>query len=126
MPRQRWFVSRTRSPTSLPAGSAGRLMDPNYRNPITEEFNGGYSWAINPNLAVEAEYTHVLAHVLHRPAVLPVPSLGPRLLLGAQGARELACASQRAIPDRLNHSGHRFRQPDLDRALRHLLGRTAA
>ena len=65
-------------------------------------------------------------HVLHRPAVLPVPSLGPRLLLGAQGARELACASQRVIPDRLSHSGHRFRQPDLDRALRHLLGRTAA
>jgi uncharacterized protein len=81
--------------------------------------------AVAPQPVRNTEYTDVLAHVLHRPAVLPVPSLGPRLLLGEQGARELACASQRVIPGRLSHSGHRFRQPDLDRALRHLLGRTA-
>jgi hypothetical protein len=49
------------APTSgLPALSIGRLMDPNYRNPVTEEFNGGYSWALNPNSVIEAEYTHVL------------------------------------------------------------------
>jgi hypothetical protein len=49
------------SPTSqLPPGSIGRLMDPNYRNPETLEFNGGYSWSLNPNTVVEAEYTHVL------------------------------------------------------------------
>jgi outer membrane receptor protein involved in Fe transport len=44
----------------LAVGSVGRLMDPNYRNPVTEEFNLGYSWALNTNSAVEAEYTHVL------------------------------------------------------------------
>jgi NAD dependent epimerase/dehydratase family enzyme len=55
--------------------------------------------------------------------VLPVPSLGPTLLLGAQGARELACASQRVLPHKLAGAGHRFRQPDLEQALRHLLGR---
>jgi len=44
----------------LNPGSTGRLMDPNYRNPMTEEFNGGYTWALNPNTAVELEYTHVL------------------------------------------------------------------
>src|SRR6266852_4865352 len=41
--------------TQLAAGSIGRLMDPNYRNPVTEEFNGGYSWALNSNTAFEAE-----------------------------------------------------------------------
>jgi len=46
--------------TQLPPGSIGRLMDPNYRNPETLEFNGGYSWSLNPNTVVEAEYTHVL------------------------------------------------------------------
>jgi hypothetical protein len=46
--------------TQLASGSIGRLMDPNYRNPETLEFNGGYSWALNPNTVVEAEYTHVL------------------------------------------------------------------
>jgi hypothetical protein len=49
------------SPSSqLASRSVGRLMDPNYRNPVTEEFNAGYSWALNPNTVIEAEYTHVL------------------------------------------------------------------
>ncbi len=78
--------------------------------------------AVAPQPVRNSEYTKVLAHVVHRPAVLPVPSLGPRILLGAQGARELACASQRVIPHKLGQAGHRFRQPDLDQALRHLLG----
>jgi len=46
--------------SQLSPGSIGRLMAPNYRNPVTEEFNGGYSWALNSNTAFEAEYTHVL------------------------------------------------------------------
>jgi outer membrane receptor protein involved in Fe transport len=46
--------------TELASGSVGRLMDPDYRNPITEEFNIGYTWAINSSAAVEAEYVHVL------------------------------------------------------------------
>jgi hypothetical protein len=79
--------------------------------------------AVAPQPVRNTEYTHTLAHVLHRPAILPVPPLGPRILLGAQGARELACASQRVLPDKLSQAGHRFRQPDLDQALRHLLGR---
>lgn len=46
--------------TTLAARSIGRLMDPAYRNPVTEEFNLGYSWALNSNSVIEAEYTHVL------------------------------------------------------------------
>ncbi|MGH9524497.1 MAG: TonB-dependent receptor domain-containing protein [Terriglobales bacterium] len=46
--------------TQLAPGSVGRLMDPNYRNPVSEEFNLGYTWAVNNNSAVEVEYTHVL------------------------------------------------------------------
>ncbi|OBK68186.1 TIGR01777 family oxidoreductase [Mycobacterium sp. 1165178.9] len=80
--------------------------------------------AVAPQPVRNSEYTATLATVLHRPAVLPVPSLAPRLLLGGQGARELACASQRVAPAKLAAAGHRFRQPDLDQALRHLLGRT--
>ncbi|MEE6139981.1 TIGR01777 family oxidoreductase [Mycobacterium sp. 050128] len=79
--------------------------------------------AVAPQPVRNSEYTRTLAHVLRRPAVLPVPPVGPRILLGEQGARELACASQRVAPQRLVEAGHRFRQPDLDAALRHLLGR---
>ncbi|HET7872739.1 MAG TPA: TonB-dependent receptor [Terriglobales bacterium] len=45
---------------TLAAGATGRLMDPNYRNPVTEEFNGGYTWAVNSKSAFEVEYVHVL------------------------------------------------------------------
>ena len=56
---------------------------------------------LRPNPVRNVDYTKTLAHVLHRPAVLPVPSLGPRLLLGEQGARELAEADQRVAPAKL-------------------------
>jgi len=79
--------------------------------------------AVAPQPVRNTEYTRTLAHVLRRPAMLPVPALGPRILLGAQGARELACASQKVLPAKLSQAGHPFRQPDLDQALRHLLGR---
>ena len=36
-------------------------MDPNYRTPVTEEFNGGYTWAINSKSVFEVEYVHVLS-----------------------------------------------------------------
>jgi Carboxypeptidase regulatory-like domain/TonB dependent receptor len=45
----------------LTSGSIGRIMDPNYRTPVTEEFNGGYTWAINNKSVIEAEYVHVLS-----------------------------------------------------------------
>jgi outer membrane receptor protein involved in Fe transport len=46
--------------TELATRSVGRLMDPHYRNPVTQEFNIGYTWAVNPSSVVEAEFTHVL------------------------------------------------------------------
>jgi carboxypeptidase family protein/TonB-dependent receptor-like protein len=45
---------------NLTDGSTGRIMDPNYRTPVTEEFNAGYTWAINSKSVFEAEYVHVL------------------------------------------------------------------
>jgi NAD dependent epimerase/dehydratase family enzyme len=69
-----------------------------------------------------ADYTKTLAAVLRRPALLPVPPVGPRLLLGEEGARELAAADQRVVPKRLTELGHRFRHADVADALRHQLG----
>ena len=56
------------------------------------------------------------------PRVLPVPAFGPRLLLGAEGASEIAEASQHVYPQRLIDAGHHFRYPELEPALRHVLG----
>ena len=82
--------------------------------------------AVAPEPVRNEDYTRTLAAVLHRPALLPVPGFGPRLLLGEEGAREIAQASQYVRPDRLAGAGHEFRQPELDGALRHLFGRERA
>jgi hypothetical protein len=47
--------------STLNPGATGRIMDPNYRNPVTEEWNGGYSWSITSKTVIEAEYVHVLS-----------------------------------------------------------------
>lgn len=90
------------------------LVDPALSGPVN---------AVAPDPVRNADYTRVLASVLRRPAVIPVPGFGPRLLLGAEGARELAEASQRVRPDALLSAGHSFRYARLDPALRHVLGR---
>ncbi|MDA8075600.1 MAG: DUF1731 domain-containing protein, partial [Actinomycetota bacterium] len=66
-----------------------------------------------------------LAGILHRPARVAVPKAAVVAVLGAEGARELACASQRVAPSRLEAAGFRFRRPTLDACLRHQLGRVA-
>jgi outer membrane receptor protein involved in Fe transport len=46
--------------TQLVKGATGRLMDPNYRNPVSQQFNVGYQWAATRNSVVEIEYVHTL------------------------------------------------------------------
>jgi uncharacterized protein len=94
-----------------------------YRRAVLDPGLSGPVNAVAPEPVRNADYTRTLAGVLRRPAVLPVPGLGPRLLLGDEGARELAQASQHVQPERLIAAGHEFRQPELDGALRHVFGR---
>jgi uncharacterized protein len=97
------------------------LLDVYLRAIVSPDLVGPVN-AVSPEPVRNEEYTRVLAKVLHRPARIPVPSLGPRLLLGDQGATELAEASQRVRPAVLLAAGHRFRHPELAPALSHLLG----
>jgi hypothetical protein len=69
-----------------------------------------------------ADFTRTLARVLSRPAILPLPAFGAQLAFG-ELADALLLASQRVNPERLQGSGYRFRFPDLEGALRHVLGR---
>jgi uncharacterized protein len=97
-----------------------------YLRAVTDAALSGPVNAVSPTPVRNAGYTAVLASVLHRPALVPVPGSGPRLLLGAEGARELAEASQYVRPQRLINTGHHFRYPELEAALRHALGRQPA
>jgi NAD dependent epimerase/dehydratase family enzyme len=69
------------------------------------------------------EFTRALGRVLHRPTAVPVPSFGPALLLGRELADSLLGDSARVVPTRLLASGYRFRFPEVEGALRHVLGR---
>ena len=46
--------------TALPTGAEGRMIAPDYRNPYSEQFNGGYSWQLTKDSVFEAEYIHTL------------------------------------------------------------------
>jgi uncharacterized protein (TIGR01777 family) len=99
------------------------MIDVYLRALVDHDLSGPVN-AVAPQPVRNADYTTALARVLHRPALLPVPSLAPRLLLlGAEGADEVAGASQRVIPRRLETADHRFRQPTVRAALAHVLGR---
>lgn len=47
-------------PTQLPDNSTGRIMDPDYQNPLTQQWNFGYAWQFNSYSVLEFEYTHIL------------------------------------------------------------------
>lgn len=76
-----------------------------------------------PNPVTNAEFTRVLAHILGRPAAIPVPAFALKLALGEM-AEETILFSQRAVPKRLLESGFEFRKPTLESALRFVLGKT--
>lgn len=82
--------------------------------------------AVSPQPVTNRDYAHTLARVMRRPALVPVPGLGPRLLLGSEGAREMVQASQRVVPIRLQAASHVFRYPALEDCLRHQLGHVDA
>jgi len=89
---------------------------------LSEEGLQGPVNIVSPRPVTCREFTRVLARVLRRPAIFPVPGFAARLAFGEM-ADELLLGSLRVHPERLLDSGYRFRFPELEGALRHLLGR---
>lgn len=98
------------------------LIDVYHRALFDPDLAGAVN-AVAPVPVRNAEYASTLARVLRRPALLPVPALAPRVLLGEEASAELAEADQRVLPTKLERAGHRFRHPLLEGSLRHQLGR---
>jgi hypothetical protein len=76
-----------------------------------------------PQPVTNAEFTRVLARAVKRPAVLPIPSFGPKLLLGAELADALLFTGQRVLPNVLTTNGYVFAHATLEDALRALLNK---
>lgn len=77
---------------------------------------------VAPNPVTNADFTRALGQVLRRPTLVPVPSFGPRLLLGREMADELLFSSQRVQPAALEESGFSFEHQTIEVGLRHVLG----
>lgn len=76
--------------------------------------------AVAPNPVRNRELGQTLAGVLNRPAIIPVPKFGVRLLFGEMG-QALLLSGQRATPKRLLEDGFVFGFPELPGALENLL-----
>lgn len=76
-----------------------------------------------PEPVTQQTFTKTLGQVLRRPAIMRVPEAAIRTVMG-EAADEMALKSVRMVPAGLVNSGFAFAYPDLEPALRHLLGRT--
>ncbi len=87
----------------------------------TESLSGPVN-LVSPNAVQNAEFTRILASVLGRPAIFPVPEFALHLAFGKQAAEEMLLASQRVEPGKLAASGYKFRFRELRAALENLVG----
>lgn len=79
--------------------------------------------AVAPNPVRNSEFTKALGRQLHRPAFMPAPYLGLRLLFGEFA--QVLFASQRVIPKVALDTGFVFQYPDIAAALREILAPAA-
>lgn len=73
--------------------------------------------AVAPTPVTCRQFTRTLARVVRRPALVPLPGLVVRALLGEMG-RALLLTSARVRPGRLQAAGFTFQYPELEAALR--------
>jgi uncharacterized protein (TIGR01777 family) len=76
-----------------------------------------------PQPVTNTDFTRTLASVVSRPAIVPIPSFGPKLLLGGELANALLFTGQRVVPSVLSNDGFQFTHPTLESALRALLNK---
>lgn len=76
--------------------------------------------ATAPEPVANRVFTRALGIALRRPALIPLPAVAIRLLLGDMG-RELLLGGQAVLPARLTATGFTFRHPGIDDALAAIL-----
>ena len=89
---------------------------------LSDEVSGPVN-GVAPQPVTAREFARTLGRVLHRPALVPVPPVGPRLVLGGAAAEELIAVDQEVSSTRLEASGFVPAHESLEDALRHVLRR---
>jgi hypothetical protein len=80
--------------------------------------------AVAPNPVRNSEFTKALGRALHRPAFMPAPYIGLRIVFGEFA--KVLFASQRVIPKVAIDTGFVFQFPEIAGALREILAPAAA
>lgn len=87
-----------------------------YAETLFSELSGPIN-AVSPAPVQNSEFADILSRELRRPSAIKIPSLGPKMLLGREGATEFALADQQ-VATSLQH----FRHPTLLDTVRHEWG----
>ncbi len=90
---------------------------------LNTESLAGPANCVAPQPVTNLEFTKTLGRVLHRPTIFPMPAVAARIAFGEM-ADALLLASARVLPKELSAAGYPFRYPQLEGALRHMLGLT--
>ncbi len=90
---------------------------------IIDNSHSGPVNAVAPQPVRNQEFTAILGKVLWRPTFFTMPAFVTRLVFGEM-ADALLLSSTRAEPARLQAGGFKFLYPELEGALRHVLGKS--
>lgn len=90
---------------------------------VTDPALGGPVNLTAPVPVTNAEFTATLGTVLRRPTALPTPLAPLKLRYGGELVTALMLDGQRVLPEKLLGAGFAFSGPDLETALRAMLGR---
>ena len=100
------------SPDDMLGITLRALTDDQIRGPVN---------AVAPHSVTNREFTKTLGKVLRRPTVVPLPAFAARLAFGEM-ADALLLSSTRVDPAVLRAAGFEFAHPNLEDALRHVMG----
>ena len=92
------------------------------RRAVEDESLRGPVNAVAPQQVTNEEFTKALGGVLGRPTIFAVPAFAARLAFG-EVADALLMASTRVEPARLKEAGYQFKHPEIEGALRSVLGK---
>lgn len=95
-----------------------------YRFALERDDVRGAVNAVAPAAVTNGDFARALGKILGRPAGLPVPRFALRMLFGEEAVREAMLSSARVAPARLQAAGFRFAYPELETALRHMVGQS--
>lgn len=73
-----------------------------------------------PRPVTNRDFSTALGRALHRPSFFPTPRFALRLVLGE--VADVVASGQRVLPRRAQQLGYTFQYPDVDTALRQILG----